>query len=534
MIGLAASDSVTPVSVRREAAARDASARLAFAALLVVGLVPVLTTPIPAMADYINHLARMYELAAQGTPKASPFYHADWRLYPNLAMDLIVPQVARWTGVELAGRLFLLASQILVVTGSMAIERRVKGRTQISGLIAVLYLFNPPFAWGFLNFEAALGVALWGIAAWLAIRESRWPLRLAVHGAFVVALFAGHLFALGLYGATLGLHELWCFSRARRPLASLVGTGVLLAAPAAVLAACMVALGGSVGGDGNKWQLAEKLLWPFMLLNGDNLWVAAIGSSVLALGLHAMVRRGDLAFVGSGAWIATGFAIIYLAIPGRMFDTAFADVRVLVGAVLILPAFVSVTVKDPRQARIAAGVVVGLVIVNVACVERVWQAYQPIYREMIASFARLPARAHVLVAHTGDVDDPPFRDLSDYPIYHAPTLAVPYAGAFVPTLFTTKGKQPLNVAPELERLSFSDGGPVPLALLRAIAAKPGRAGRSFISDWTQDFDVVYVLGAATNEPLPSALQLVEKHDAFALYRVGKPANAPSISGSASP
>ena len=62
-------------------------------------------------------------------------------------MDLIVPTLARWTGVELAARLFLLASQVLVVTGSLAIERQVKGRTQIAGFVAVLYLFNPPFAW---------------------------------------------------------------------------------------------------------------------------------------------------------------------------------------------------------------------------------------------------------------------------------------------------------------------------------------------------------------------------------------------------
>ena len=171
MTGLAVTDFATPAPADRSAVAWPASARLVWI-MLVLGLVPVLTTPIPAMVDYVNHLARMYELAAQGTSRASPFYHVDWRLYPNLAMDLIVPLLARWTGVEIASRLFLLVSQVLVVTGSMAIERRVKGRTQVAGLIAVLYLFNAPFAWGFLNFEAALGVALWGIAAWLAVRQS--------------------------------------------------------------------------------------------------------------------------------------------------------------------------------------------------------------------------------------------------------------------------------------------------------------------------------------------------------------------------
>ena len=355
------------------------------------------------------------------------------------------------------------------------------------------------------------------------MREKPWPILLALHTLFVAALFAGHMFALGLYGATLGLHELWCFRRDRRPLGHLVATGALLAAPAAALFVCMVVVGGSVGGEANEWWLTMKPLWPLALMNGDNTIVAVIGSLVLFSLAYAMVRRDEIVFVQSGAWIAGGFLLLYLAIPGRMFATAFADVRVLVGAVLIVPAFLSVKFQKNARARIAGALVAGLTIVNVATVEHVWQSYQPIYRAMIASFEHMPAGAHLLVAHTGATDDPPFRNLADYPLYHAPTLAVPYAGAFVPTLFTTRGKQPLVVATDLQRLSFSDGGPVPLALLRAIAAHPGVAVGSFISDWTRDFDYVCVLGKPTGEQLPTALDLVETHDSFALYRVRRPA-----------
>jgi hypothetical protein len=520
MTGLAATDATTPPSARHPTVAAPVGSRLLFAAMFLLALIPVLTTPIPAMSDYLNHLARMYVLAGQG--KASPFYQVDWHFYPNLAMDLTVPGLGRWIGVELATRLFLLASQILVVTGSMAIERQVKGRTQIAGIVAILYLFNPPFAWGFLNFEGALGVALWGIAAWLAIRQKAWPISLGVHTLFVAALFAGHMFALGLYGATLGLHELWCHRYERGPLLHLVATGALLAAPAAALLVAMRAMGGSVGGDLNEWWLALKPLWFFLLMNGDSTIVSVVGSLVLFGLVYAMVKRGEIVVLQSGAWLVGGFAVLFFAIPGRLFNTAFADVRVLVGAVLVLPAFLSVEFRDRRMARIAAAVVVGLTVVNVVTVERVWQRYQPIYRAMIASFERLPPGVRLLVAHTGETDDPPFRDLADYAIFHAPTLAVPYAGAFVPTLFTTKGKQPLVVAEDVQRLSFTDGGPVPLALLRAIAAHPGHAGRSFVSDWMRDFDYVCVLGAATGEPLPDALQLIERGDSFALYRVAKP------------
>src|SRR4051794_7413128 len=79
--------------------------QVAFAVLIAAALAPVLFTPIPAMVDYANHLARMYLLAADGTAAANPHYQTEWGIYPNLAMDLVVPQWARLTGVENATRL---------------------------------------------------------------------------------------------------------------------------------------------------------------------------------------------------------------------------------------------------------------------------------------------------------------------------------------------------------------------------------------------------------------------------------------------
>src|ERR1700709_850360 len=180
-----------------------------FAALAAASLLPVLLTPIPAMVDYPNHLARMYILSRNGMPDANPYYEVAWALYPNLAMDLLIPQMARSFGVEDATRLFLLVSQILIVGGAVALERVVKGRIQLAGFAALMFLYCLPFSWGFVNFEFGLGVALCGIAVYLRLAERAWPVRFVVNAVFVAALFAAHFFALGVYGATLGLHELW-------------------------------------------------------------------------------------------------------------------------------------------------------------------------------------------------------------------------------------------------------------------------------------------------------------------------------------
>src|SRR5437899_1173570 len=123
------------------------------------------------MADYPNHLARMHLIVSAGTADANPFYELHWWPLTNRAMDLIVPMIAPAVGVELGSRLFLLAAQLLIVTGAAALEVAVKGRHQYSGIAALLAIYSTPFAWGFLNFEFGLGLALWGIAAWLVIKR---------------------------------------------------------------------------------------------------------------------------------------------------------------------------------------------------------------------------------------------------------------------------------------------------------------------------------------------------------------------------
>jgi hypothetical protein len=97
---------------------------IAFVLLAAASFLPVLLTPIPAMVDYPNHLARMYILSDSAGANANPYYAVAWALYPNLAMDLLVPRMAQLFSVETATRLFLLVSQFLIVGGALALSCR--------------------------------------------------------------------------------------------------------------------------------------------------------------------------------------------------------------------------------------------------------------------------------------------------------------------------------------------------------------------------------------------------------------------------
>src|SRR5262245_52926148 len=123
-----------------------------FVALLTACVIlPVFLVEIPAMSDYPNHLARMYLLSTIGTAEENPYYVVDWKFCPNLASDLIVPAMARLMDVATATKAFLVASQILVVSGAVALEIAIKGRHQFAGFAAAVILCSMPFTWGFLN-----------------------------------------------------------------------------------------------------------------------------------------------------------------------------------------------------------------------------------------------------------------------------------------------------------------------------------------------------------------------------------------------
>lgn len=491
-----------------------------FAMLAAVSFLPVLLTPIPAMVDYPNHLARMYILSQNGTPNANPHYEVAWAFYPNLAMDLLVPQLARLTSVENATRLFLLLSQLLIVGGAVLLERVRKGRIHLAGFAALAFLYCLPFSWGFVNFEFGLGLALWGIAVYLLLADGPWPLRFVANTVFVAALYAAHFFSLGIYGATLGLYELWRIRH--QGITYRVGAARLgaLAIPALALFGIMHMTAGSIGNEGTSWFLGFKPIWPLRIMNGYNLTVAATTGLALMISLLFAARRGALKLEPAGIYLAIGFALLYVLIPSKLFGTSFVDLRVIPAAALILPAFCSLSL--PRRAwRMAAlAAISGIILINLMVVLAVWLPYRADYAAIIASFHKIDRGSRVLVGSAGDHGDPPFADLKLYPMYYAPTLAVHYAGAFVPNLFTEAGKQPVRAREAVRRLATPYGGLVPTGLLTAIAtSQPPADVPPFLRTWYQDYDYLYVLGPPAANPLPDLLEVLDASERFTLYKI---------------
>jgi hypothetical protein len=491
-----------------------------FALLAAVSLLPVFLTPIPAMVDYLNHLARMYILSQNGTPDANPYYEVAWALYPNLAMDLMVPRMARLISVENATRLFLLLSQLLIVGGALVLERVVKGRVHLAGFVALMFLYCLPFTWGFVNFEFGLGVTLWGVAAYLMVAERAWPVRFAVNAVLVTALFAAHFFSLGIYGATLGLYELWRAYDRKVSYRDVALRLAVLAIPVLALFALMQLTAGSIGSEGTTWNFAFKPIWLFRIMNGYNLTVSAASAVALLASLYFAAKRGVLKLEPAGIWLAAGFSLLYLAIPSKLFGTAFVDLRMIPAAALIMPAFCSLSLPSRRWTAAALAIVTGITLANLTTVYAVWLSYRADYADVILSFQKIDRGSRLLVATSGEGDDPPFKDLTQYPMAYAPTLAVHYANAFVPNLFTEVGKQPVRARSSVQRLAIPYGGPVPLRGLAAIAAsQTALETPAFVRAWYRDYDYLYVLGPSVANPLPDLLEELDRSARFVLYKI---------------
>lgn len=499
-----------------------------FAVLLVLALLPVLMVDIPAGVDYPNHLARMSILARDGTPAANPYYETAWGFYPNLALDLIVPPLARLIGVETATRLFYLVAQLLVVSGAVAIELAVKRRFEIAGFAALLYLYSFPFAWGFLNFQFAMGLALWGIAGWIAFRRHGLWLRLALHSVMVAMLVVGHLFALGIYGLTLGLLELHAFW-ARRDLSRLIRTMAVLAAPALVAFALIATLGRVAGGQPTSWLLIFKPLWLFTL-NGYSLMLSMILTAALAAVIAVLVWARALRMRSAGRVLLVGYAIAFLLMPFGPAGTAFADMRVPVTAALVLPAFMRLRLPDRRLQLAALATVSGIILVSLGMVASVHATMQRSYAEVIASFAKLKANPRIVVV-VRDGMSHPLLDLKWFPMLHAPTLAGHYANGFVNTLFTYAGQQPLVPREPVRHLAGTGN----LAYLGALvtiaragtadAPRGGEADAPGLATWLTDYDAVYVIGVPAPNALPEHLDEVARGAFFTAYTIRPPGGA---------
>ena len=415
--------------------------------LLVLALLPLASVRVPPLLDYPNHLARMHILVDGGRSAAlAQAYAVRWSLLPNLAMDAVVPVLARVVPLDLAGRGFVGLALALMAAGVVLVHRAAWRCWSLWPLAGFLLLYNRILLWGFVNYLAGLGVALIGLALWLHLADRPRRRLWAVGVAALVAYFC-HLVAFGLLALMIGGVELASLraALAARRWRALGGAlaAILLPLAAPVMLWLLAWRPGPGDGGGLAWaNPLRKLDLLFSVFDDYSrpFDVAGFAALVLLLVLGFWRRRLTLdRRIGHALALLT---LAYLAMPARLLGGSGVDHRLPIMLGLLLVAAIRPAGWSPRLARTVGAGLLALFIVRMALVERAWLEADRIYRPILAALGQLPRGSRLAVA-----SGPGAVGAGAAPLLHLPTYAIIAVDAFVPTEFTYAGQQPLALTP---------------------------------------------------------------------------------------
>lgn len=505
---------------------------LLFAVLMTVAAIPILLNPLPPLSDYINHLARMQVIAnIHSDPDLARYYEIDWQVIPNLMMDLIVPPLLRIINVYVAGQVYTLVSFALILSGVVVLNRQLFGRWSALPLIAAPLLYNDVFLVGTMNYVFGIGLVLWALTAWIALRERGRARRLSLSALFVFGLFFCHLFALGVYGVGLFAFEsqrLWnAFRRvhrnsgqamARRAMVSLTVDFAMTGLPF-LLVPGLLMLSPTRGLWDFEWQMDGKMDGLLFVIRAYSPVVAYLLAAIAAGAAAWAFRRRAFSFHGFGLALLAVGAVVYLALPQVMFETYMVDTRLPISLALILIACIDVDLRRPLARRIFAVGVIAVLAVRVGEVEYHWRQLSATTTSFRQSVQLLRRGAKVAVAYA----DPNGGDrLRDYGLVHADCIAVIDRSALVTTAFTVVGKQILHARPAYRsRVDTQDGTPPMIGTLVRVTDRIDTDPDDYWRSWTSDYDYLYVLFTKPDFKNPDRAHLTEifAGDRFILYRI---------------
>lgn len=475
---------------------------------IAIAILPIAMVNLPPLADYPNHLARVYILSNIGDiPDLAQYYRDVTSAQPNLAFDAIVAALALLMPLELAGRVFLGLTVIALIMGTVSLHRAVHGRFSLWPLISVFFVYNRLFLWGFAAYLFTLGCALGGFAAWIALRH-RAAIRFPVATILATLLYLGHLYAFGVYALCIAGYELVALWDRRHDLWPAVGAAVSSGAqflPAIYLFLFVSPTSDAVGVTrwGSVWR---KLEAPANVIYNYNLLfdLACLAALIVLVAIGAFYRRVIFSRAMCGPLVL--LALAFLAMPDQLFSSYGADRRIPIAFVLVA---IGASDWRPGASRnVITGVLVTLFVVRTLVILQVWLKADRIYGEYLQAIDRLPqgAKLLVVIAHPSEESLPPI------PVFEIANMAIIHRNAFVASLFTfpKDAGQAVAFSPEMQVLADVTPAHIvlPHTLLRLANKEYADRNGPFRSDLLSRYDFALVVNSGAL-PLASAPPNVE-------------------------
>lgn len=416
----------------------------AFGILLIIQLCPVWFTAYPAMHDYPNHLARVQILHQYSDIESyRNIFEQDWRLFPNLAIDLIVPPLLNVVSIETASKIFLSLMIVLFNVGMHLLGLVAMGRPHWSALTATFFTYNYTFSYGFVNYIFGLGMFFLTLAAWLRMRAAWTVSRLLLVTFFALICYFSHLSSfvfLAIAVACLTALDL-VQTRALYPRHLL---GLLPLVPTMVVYIFHTS-GIEHRGTIEWWSpiIIKKLTglsYPFVShdLSVDLALAAAFGMIMLILFVSRAGRfvSKELLLVGSI------FVLLYLVAPTSAAQSHYVDRRFIVPAVVMLVLAFNIDFSK----AIGRYLMIGLLALSLGRVAVVWKFWANASQELEAQVHMLDllpdgAKLYPMLMYETSAES----WFQDAHFYFAPHYATIYRHAFVPNIYAHNAVNPVRL-----------------------------------------------------------------------------------------
>jgi hypothetical protein len=392
-----------------------------------------------------------------------------------------------------------------------------------------------------MNFEIAIGIALWGAAAWIRYREqSPWG---AIAGGLIVAplVFFFHLMGFFFYALLVGCYELFAILdgglRRRDALIKAVRRASLAAIPF-LAPACLYLLSSlnkisSAPVWGSRSTRAWSLLIPFLdySLLFDLLLIAPV---IAFLAWCVITSRVEVSRPGllAASILALGFLVLPISIKSPAW---WVNTRMIVMlGFLVFAAFMPRGLSS-RQRAISEFVFAILLLAKIAFITGVWIQSQQDVRDLRQVIAPVEAGRRVLDVQVFKSDNPAWFNAMPIgrriphlvPTYwHMASFVLLDRRAFWPSIFANDTQQPIRVREPYTQVLGTGSAPPDYQLLGSVQMSAAEAKQfPFLPHWDQKFDYVLLLnaeGAGNLEQLfPDKLELLDHRGIAALFRVRK-------------
>lgn len=490
-----------------------------FAGALLLTSLPILLTPLPAINDYPQHIARVYILANRDQSQFLQEYYApDWAFQANLAIEAIMLPMAKLMPVELVGRIFLFLILLATSSGVLALHRVTHGRWSIWPLLVFFLLYNRVFLGGLMAYLFTLGLTMWMLALWVVMRDRGALLRATVSTVVALLGLLGHLGAFAVYVFSVAGYESWRHLSSSRRWYAPSTPDLLAALPQVVVPIGIFLIASETSGNAGsfRYEFLQKLTAPLNLFYNYHLIFDTVCFFALLLFVLLGVLKGRIRVCPPLLGSVVALVIAYLAVPYVMFGSHGADRRLTVAIALVAIAATDWSPATMPSRRAITGALTLLLCIRIAVIGYTWHADQSLYQQYLAAIDTLPqgSRLDVLYAHDAS------RTLDDPPVHFMAQYAIIRREAFVPTTFTAPGEQPLRFRPPYDTIAKRSP-----SVYDAAESGGQRASRSSTDEPYQlatlaFYDHVLVIGGQSfHLKAPDWLKPTVGGEGFTLYEV---------------